>query len=370
MAGAVSATAGSGAAPMTVILLGLLYICNSAGLIAFNKYLLNKEHFPYPVPLVICHAVVSSSLAGILFLIKPSLFPSLTDPEKKVDIDRNLMLKGVMPIAVCFAVQLALSNMALGLSTVAFTQMMKEANIVLVYALSLMMVLEVFQWQTFKIYMLIPFATALTIKGELHFNMTGFVVQAISQVFESVKIVMQAALLTNAGKKLDVFTYLLIVMPICALSLATSLCLLVPSHPNLFPPLDVLKSWSGVLALNSLVAFSLNAVISFFMKNSSAVAFILAGIVKDAAIVLAGTVILAEDIATIQAIGFAVQLACVGLCAMTKTWPAEFEDGIVPGLMFVFGFAAKTSETKEIASEAVEKGYGTADSKEPIEGKA
>jgi len=329
-----------------------------------------KNHFPYPVPMVICHAVMSSGLAGLLFIIKPSLFPSLTDPEKKVDIDRNLMLKGVLPIGICFSVQLALSNSALGHSNLAFIQMMKEANIVLVYALSLAMLLEVFQWQTFKIYMLIPLATFLTIEGELNFSMTGFLIQGTSQLFESVRIVMQAALLTNAGKKLDVLTYLLIVMPVCAVSLTAALCVLVPSHPTLFPPLDVLKSWGSVLALNSLLAFALNAVIALFMKHSSAVSFILAGIVKDAAIVLAGALFLGEDIAHIQTIGFALQLLLIGVCAMMKTWPDAFEAGIVPGVLFVFGLAPKPVEAKEIVSEAVEKGYGTADAGEPMEGKA
>lgn len=334
----------------------MLYILCSAGLIAFNKYLMRKDNFPYPVPMVICHTIVSSGLAGMLYLCMPSLFPSLTDPAKKVNIDRNLILKGALPIGLCFSVQLALSNTALVHSTVAFLQMMKEANIVIVYGLSLALVLEVFQWQTFKVYMLVPLATALTIRGELHFSMTGFLVQGSSQLFECIKIVMQAALLTNAGKKLDVMTYLLVVMPICFVSLSVALSLLVPSHPEFFPPLDVFQSWSRVLALNSLLAFTLNVVIAFFMKYSSAVSFILAGIIKDAAIVLAGSIIMGEEIANLQAIGFAMQLLCIGLCAMMKTWPAEFEAGILPGLRFVFGL--RSPVTKVLNGMPIGNEYG------------
>lgn len=351
-------SAGGSSSPFVVGVFGLLYILCSAGLIAFNKYLMRHDNFPYPAPLVICHTLTSSGLAAILYLCVPSLFTSLTDPEKKVDIDRQLILKGALPIGLCFSVQLALSNTALEHSTVAFLQMMKEANIVLVYALSLMMMLEVFKWQNFKIYMLIPIATALTIRGELHFSMKGFLIQGSSQLFECVKIVMQAALLTNAGKKLDVLTYLLVVMPICFVSLTGALGLLVPSHPDLFPSLDLFKSWSSVLVVNSLMAFALNVVIAFFMKYSSAVSFILVGIIKDAAIVIVGTVAMHEDISTLQAAGFAMQLVCIALCAMMKTWPKEFEDGVLPGVKFVFGFA-KPYERRVILSEKSEKSYET-----------
>merc|ERR1719310_18173 len=82
-----------------VSLLGVGYVVCSAGLIAYNKFLMNTERFPYAICLVLIHAVFCSMCAGILYLVKPSLFPSLSDPAKKVDIDSSLILKGALPIA-------------------------------------------------------------------------------------------------------------------------------------------------------------------------------------------------------------------------------------------------------------------------------
>merc|ERR1719310_1250329 len=72
-----------------VLFLFILYIGNSAGLIAFNKYLVNTDRFPFPKQLVCWHAFVSSLLAACLLAIKPSLFPSLRDPDvsKRVTVD-------------------------------------------------------------------------------------------------------------------------------------------------------------------------------------------------------------------------------------------------------------------------------------------
>merc|ERR1719327_2129212 len=113
-------------------------------------------------------------LSLILLLIRPSLFPSLTDPINKVPVDRYLMLKTILPIAVLFSVQLVLSNTAYLHSSVAFLQMMKEANLVLVYVLSLMVALEHFKWRSVIILLFIIAATTMTIVGEVKFSYTGF----------------------------------------------------------------------------------------------------------------------------------------------------------------------------------------------------
>jgi len=319
--------------------LGAGYIVVSSGLISYNKFLIHRERFPFAVPLVFMHACFCSCLSFFLYLVKPSLFPSLTDEAQRVPLDRDLILKGALPIAIFFSGQLALSNSAYLHSSVAFLQMMKEANLALVYTLSLVAALERFHSRNAAILVAVVAATLMTIHGELHFSFTGFALQGSSQLFECTKIVMQAMLLSAPGRKLDALTYVLLVMPFCALLLGGSICgihLLTPHSDLLLPSLADLAHWWPHLLANSCIAFTLNVVIALFVKHSSAVSFILAGMVKDAMIVISGVFILSEVISRVQAVGFTIQLMLILVYTLAKSFPKEFENGIFEGLALVF----------------------------------
>lgn len=339
------------AAPVTqmtlVTLFGVGYVVCSSGLIAYNKYLIHEDRFPYAICVVLMHAVFCSICSGVLFLVKPSLFPSLTDPEKKVAVDASLIFKGALPIALLFSAQLVLSNTAYLHSSVAFLQMMKEANLVLVYVFSLMAALERFSWRSVGILAFIICATTLTIHGEMNFSMTGFMIQGISQLFECCKIVLQAMLLSSAGRKLDALTYVMLVMPLCAIILGIGICTLTafPHSHFMTPQWHDLQQWWPHLLANACIAFALNVVIALFVKHSSAVAFILAGIVKDAMIVVAGGVLLREVITMVQYFGFAMQLFAIFFWSMFKTFPDRFDSGFVAG-MSSFLFDAEAVKDK------------------------
>lgn len=338
-----------------VSMYGIGYVICSAGLIAYNKFLINEDRFPYAICLVFIHAVFCSTLCGILYLIKPSLFPSLTDPEKKVTIDSGLILKGALPIALLFSAQLVLTNTAYLHSSVAFLQMMKEANLVLVYVFSLFAMLEKFSWRSVGILVFIIFATTMTIHGEVNFSMTGFMIQGLGQIFECAKIVLQAMLLSSAGRKLDALTYVMLVMPLCAFFLGLGICglTLFPHSHFMTPSWHHIVQWWPHLLANACIAFLLNVVIALFVKYSSAVAFILAGIVKDAMIVAAGAFYFKEFISVIQVFGFGLQLMGILVWSMIKTFPDRFEAGIIAGFgSFILGHEAIKGKAK---------GYGSTD---------
>lgn len=317
-----------------VTCLGVGYIVCSSGLIAYNKFLMHEDRFPYAISLVLLHAIFCSVCAFLLYLVKPSWFPSLSDPAKKVSIDADLILKGALPIAGFFSVQLVLSNTAYMHSSLAFLQMLKEANLVLVYVFSLIACLEKFSWRSVSILGLVIFATALTIHGEVNFSWTGFCIQGISQLFECCKIVLQAVLLSSAGRKLDALTYVLIVMPLCAVFLAGGMVALnfFPHEHFLVPELHHMQAWWPHLLANACIAFVLNVVIALFIKYAAAVAFILAGILKDAMIVAVSAFFLREVVTGIQTFGFGLQLLAICLWSMLKTFPEHFDNGIIAGV--------------------------------------
>lgn len=330
-----------------VCALGGGYICTSAALISFNKFLMHEDRFPFAVTLVVLHMGFASVFSLILLMVRPSFFPSLTDPIRKVTVDSNLMVKTILPIAVLFSGQLVLSNTAYLHSSVAFLQMMKESNLVLVYVLSLFVALEQFRMRSVCILLFICAATSLTIVGELHFSWTGFAVQGTSQLFECAKIVLQSLLLSEAGKKFDVMSYLVLVAPACFCVLFAAGCglyFISPEH-SFAGAWPHLQSWWPYLIVNSLVAFSLNVVIALFIKHSSAVAFILAGMVKDVVIVAAGATLFHEHIAALQAFGFIMQMGGILLWSIVKTFPQNFEDGMITGIMrTVSGYTVKKVE--------------------------
>jgi len=337
---------------LKVVGCGALYIATSAALISFNKYLMKEGRFPFAAALVMIHTIVGSCMSLVLYIIKPSLFPSLTDPAKKVTIDRNVILKGAAPIAFFFSVQLVLSNTAYMHLSVAFLQMMKEANIVLVYAFSLVAALEIFSWRHVQILFCVILATSITIHGEMNFSMKGFAIQSIGQIFESCRIVLQALLLTGAGKSFDPLTYQLMVSPLCFVGLASFMGVAQVSGGNLqklaLPPVSLVQDWGWVLLANALIAFALNLAICLFMKHSSAVSFVLAGIVKDCSIVCASALLLNEEISRIQVAGFSVQLGFILIWSLMKKFPADFEDGTLEGLARVlFGKKAPLQYDKK-----------------------
>mmetsp|Transcript_8447 Transcript_8447/g.18416 ORF Transcript_8447/g.18416 Transcript_8447/m.18416 type:complete len:367 (-) Transcript_8447:60-1160(-) len=343
-----------------VVPLGVLYLCTSSGLISLNKYLMHEDRFPFAVPLVLIHMFFCSALTSALYFLKPSFFPSLTDSGRTLQVDRSLILRGALPIALFFSGTLVLSNLAYLHSSVAFLQMLKEANLVLVYVLSLVAALETFSMHRACVIVLVLFATTLTVHGELNFSLTGFVIQGSSQILESAKIVLQGLLLCSAGRKIDVLTYVLLVTPLCfailSVVLVVASVLLPGQHFNL-PGWHHFQHWWPYLILNALLAFLLNVTIALFMKYSSPVAFILAGVMKDAVIVLAGNLLFHESVTSIQAIGFSMQLVFVTTWSMMKAFPDVFEGGVMKGLMVLNdGFVGGKPPTV--------KGYGAVAARE------
>mmetsp|Transcript_72493 Transcript_72493/g.172826 ORF Transcript_72493/g.172826 Transcript_72493/m.172826 type:complete len:371 (-) Transcript_72493:144-1256(-) len=338
-ASAVEDDLGSSAAAQTfkVLALGSVYIATSAGLITFNKYLMTEGGFPYSVPLVSIHMFCSTILSSGLFLLYPSLFTSLKgDGRSTVKVDFELYAQRLLPASCAFAAGLIASNQAYLYSSVAFLQMMKEMNVVLVYACSLLAALEAFSLNHIKVVCLLVLASILTVKGEIHFSLIGFLVQGSGQIFETVRIVLQQSLLTSAGLKLDALSFVLLVSPVCLLVLSgtiASLHVLWPDGALKVPQWSELVLHRHVLLGNALLAFILNLTIAAFIKNTSAVGFILAGIVKDAAIVLAGVAFFRETVTAQQMVGFTIQLACIVLWSCLKTFPHRFRNGILPGIL-------------------------------------
>lgn len=309
------------------------FMAVSGSLIGLNKYLLQKDRFPFPLHLVLLQAAVGTGAASFLYVVKPSLFPSLTGTSRVVTIDIGFITKKCVPIAILFAGELVFGNAALGVIDLTFMQFMKEGNVVLVYALSLIVALESFSWQKLSVLLCIFLSTVLCVRGQADFSFVGFAHQGASQLCSGMRVVLVALLLSGA-RKLDPLSYVLVMMPCCLVFLG----ILLTAHPFLNDMgLGATPHWKDFalfawpIAASAAVAFILNILMASLIQVASVVSFLVINVAKDIMIVLLGSVFLHEVVSPSQRIAFTLQVLGIFVWSMMKAFPQEFDDGVFRG---------------------------------------
>lgn len=321
---ATSSTSGE-ASILPVLFYGAIYIAASSALIKYNKYLITPGRFPFALNLTFGQQVIGSTSLAVTYFLKPAHFSSLSDPEKSKDVTSRFWLMAVLPIALCFSGELVLSNSAYEFSSVAFLQMMKESNIVLVYIMSMAAQIECFDSTRARILFGLFLSTSLTVQGELAFDVRGFSIQGTSQILGCSKIVLQSVLLSAAGSKgLDALSYNLMVQPTTAFTVAVYVvfCMLAIPQIETASLADYAVWWPHLLA-NGLTALALNLTVSAFIARTSAVGFIIVGILKDVCVIMFDVLISGTPISNLQIGAFACQVCFVGCYSLVKSFSKE-----------------------------------------------
>lgn len=107
------------------IAIGSSYIVVSAGLITFNKYLMQRGHFPHALQLTALHMSMTTFFSLILCTTIPSIYPSMSKAKE----NWKQLCKFMVPLGILFAVALFASNKAYFYSSVAFLQFCKQGNV-------------------------------------------------------------------------------------------------------------------------------------------------------------------------------------------------------------------------------------------------
>mmetsp|Transcript_133456 Transcript_133456/g.426791 ORF Transcript_133456/g.426791 Transcript_133456/m.426791 type:complete len:349 (-) Transcript_133456:117-1163(-) len=302
----------------------LAYIVASASMIRFNKFLMNKDRFPYSMCLTSCHMSMSFILCLVLYLVKPGAFPGVANSEGK----KLLVLKWMAPIGVAFAVSLYTSNQAYMYCSVTFLQFMKEGNVIIAFSMSCAAGLQAMNRVRCAIIAWIIAGSAMAVSGEVNFVFVGFMYQLISQFAECFRAVMGEVVLSGGGLKLDPLSYTLFVAPTC---LAVLVGGIIANWDPAIP--GALAKWWPYLLPNALLAFVLNMLVATIIKEMSAVGFILAGVCKDIALVLFSAVFFAETVTGQQGVGFMVALAGVFFWSYLKVSPDSTAAMVVARLL-------------------------------------
>jgi hypothetical protein len=318
----------------SIVFWGTVYILVSMSLINYNKWLMTPGRFPFAVNLTLCHQCSGSLFMFVMYRVKPTLFPSMEDPVRDKTLSHSTLLGGLLPVALCFSGQLVLSNSAYVYASVAFLQMMKEGNLVLVYFFSLLVGLEAFHGLRAQVLFCLLISTSLTIQGEMFFSKTAFIVQGSSQLMEATKLVLQGLLLSAAATgstRLDPYTYNLLAQPMvaCLLFVFLFVCLTwIPDVPTASTA-DIMVWWPHLLA-SCCLALSLNVTVANFFASASPMSFIVCGILKDVVVICVDVVISGTQISGLQVVAFSLQLTFVACYSLLKVFQKELEEAPAP----------------------------------------
>jgi len=153
----------------------------------------------------------------------------------------------------------------------------------------------------------------LCVDGELKFVWIGLIVQLASQFAECSKNLIAEVVMSGAGLKLDVLTFVMFQAP-CSLA-----PLLIGFVAQWTPQIgqDFIRMWP-LLLLNALVAFLLNVLIALTLKKLSALAFVIIGVLKDIVIVVSSSIIFLDPISHMQCVGFVITLTGMVLWSQHK----------------------------------------------------
>lgn len=280
------------------------WISVSCVMILFNKFVLDRLKFPFPMFLCTWHMVLATVMTRVMSKTT-NMLPGVA--EKKVDT--NAMHKKIFPVASFFAVSLILSNKAYIYLSVSYIQMLKAFTPVAVLIFSFFAGLEKGSMMEVYIVSLICIGVAMTSVGETFFSWTGFSFQSLAICFESARLVLTNVLLKEL--KLDPLSSLYHIAPPCAF-LIGSLCLFfefgdLPWDRMMTP------AFGMILLANGLVAFTLNVAVVMLIGNTSALTLTLAGIIKDIMLVTLSVLIFGSPVSNLQYLGYAVALVGLNL---------------------------------------------------------
>lgn len=194
--------------------------------------------------------------------------------ETQADVQREIYVKSILPIAVLFSGSLILSNSAYLTLSVSFIQMLKAFTPVAIVITSAVFKIQALNTKLLAIVVLISTGCALAAYGEIDFSMVGFLFQTSAVVFESSRLVMIEVLLR--GLKMDPLVSLHYYAPICSIINA---CFL-PFTEGLAPFRELARIGPLILFTNAATAFGLNVAAVFLIGTAGGLVLTLAGVFK------------------------------------------------------------------------------------------
>lgn len=313
----------------------LQWIFLSSSLILFNKSLISGG-FRFPITVVLLHMLFGSCAAALW---------KLAGWEQVPAIGLKTYLKGFVPVGLCFAGSLALSNMAYEYISVAYIQMIKASTPVVVLIISFGFGIEKPSMRLAGFIVLISTGVTISCVANVETSLAGTLLQIAALICEGLRLCLINVLLVQKGLKLSAIANLYYIAPTCFL------CLLAPwafvEAPFVLENNLAAVRNTGVLTLlaNSSIAFLLNLATLQLIKHTSALTLNVAGVVKDLLLIVWSVVMHGAMVTGLQYVGYAVAFSGVtGYTAYKRRLQQQEEE------------AKAELERKRLIAEEVEVG--------------
>ncbi|KIJ15896.1 hypothetical protein PAXINDRAFT_168873 [Paxillus involutus ATCC 200175] len=276
-----------------------VWIVLSSAVIIYNNHLYNTIRFRYPVFLVTWHLTFAAIGTRVL-----QRTTNLLDGAKDVHMSKAMFMRSILPIGLLFSGSLILSNTAYLYLSIAYIQMLKAFTPVAILLISWVSRIQDPNRKLALIVCMISTGVALASRGELNFDITGFLIQATAVAFEASRLVMIQILLH--GLKMDPLVSLHYYAPVCA---AINL-LVLPFTEGLEPfyAIGAGQIGWGILISNAAVAFLLNVAAVFLVSAGSGLVLTLAGVFKDILLITGSVLLFGTPITPLQVFGYSVAL--------------------------------------------------------------
>jgi len=248
-------------------------------------------------------------------------------PDVDMEISWEDYLRAVVPIAVLNACGLALSNFAVKLASVAFLQIIKPANLIWGSVFAFLFRVEPTTLTHVIIVLVVISGVSLASHSNAEFSREGFVLQLMATATEGSKLVLIQRV-TSKRLKLDPLTTVYRYAPLAFTCLA-----ILSSALEGTAVFERLRSSKVLVSLNCLAAVILNVLIVGTISRTSAVVFILAGVVKDIGTIAASVIVFRSVVGWNQIVGFGLSL--VGIM-MYKAYKQHLDSFVAQG--FLGGF--------------------------------
>ncbi|GAA5995216.1 uncharacterized protein JCM10292_004605 [Rhodotorula paludigena] len=276
----------------------MVWIALSSSVILQNAYILRTMQFNYPIALTTWHLVYATIGTRLL-----RRFTHMLDDLSTIQMSWDRWLKNIVPIGALFSGSLIFSNFAYLTLSVSFIQMLKAFTSVAVLGMSVLFGLEQMQPRKFVIVIAISCGVALASYGEIDFDLSGFLCQALGIAFEAARLVSIQKLLQ--GLKMGPLTSLYYFAPVCA---GLNLCL-IPFFEGSAPFQDAFEVVGlPILVGNATTAFALNVAVVFLIGCASSLVLTLSGVIKDILLVLGSVIIMGSTVSFLQAVGYGIAL--------------------------------------------------------------
>ncbi|KAF2428635.1 TPT-domain-containing protein [Tothia fuscella] len=277
-----------------------VWISLSGAVIIFNKWILDRRNFRYPIFLTTWHLIFSTAMTQIL-----ARFTTALDSRKKIPMSGRVYMRAIVPIGIFFSLSLMLSNAAYLYLSVAFIQMLKATTPVAVLLVTFVLGMGSTNMKTVANVSVIVVGVMIASAGEIKFVLLGFGIQIAGILCEATRLAMVERLLSGGEFKMDPLVSLYYFAPACAF-MNSIMFLFLESHKISME--KIFELGLVTLLLNAMVAFMLNVAVVFLIGKTSSLVLTLSGVLKDIILVVFSVFMFRDPVSGLQIFGYSIAL--------------------------------------------------------------